>query len=80
MSDGHDRAHGPFLALLVFAFLLALIVLLGPDIKRLAAGQLPSSGGQGSAPSGGFDPFTPIIYALDSLGRAVGTFFSSIFP
>ena len=80
MSDGHDRAHGPFLALLVFAFLLALIVLLGPDIKRLAAGQLPLAGSRGPVPSRGFDPFTPIIYALDSLGRAVGTFFSSIFP
>jgi hypothetical protein len=80
MSDGHDRTHGPFLALLVFAFLLALIVLLGPDIKRLAAGQLPLGGGRGPVTSGGFDPFNPIIIALDSVGRAVGSFLSRFFP
>ncbi|HEY4693276.1 MAG TPA: hypothetical protein VIH16_07545 [Bellilinea sp.] len=76
MSDPHDRTNGPFLALLFFAFILALIVLLGPNIRYLASGQLPLGGGRGAIVSGGgFDPFTPIINGLDSFGQAIGRFF-----
>jgi len=79
MSNPHDRTNGPFLALLFFAFLLALIVLLGPNIKYLAGGQLPLGGGRSAiAAGGGFDPFTPIINGLDSFGQAVGRFFGSV--
>lgn len=80
MSGPHDKTNGPFLALLFFAFLVALIVLLGPNIKYLAGGQLPLGGGKSAiSAGGGFDPFTPIINGLDAFGQAIGRFFGSLF-
>ena len=79
MSNPHERSNGPFLALLFFAFLLALVVLMGPNIKQLAYGRLPLGGGTYAGPSGGFDPFTPIINGLDAFGQAIGRFLGGLF-
>lgn len=71
MSDSSDRTHGPFLAILFIAFLLAAIVFFGPQLEHLAS-ETFSGNRSGNFTINGWDPFGSIIRGIEAFGRAVG--------
>lgn len=74
MSDSSDRSDGPFIAILIFAFLLAAIVFFGPQLEHFAS-QTFSGNRSGNFTINGWDPFGAMIRGIEAFGRAVGSLF-----
>lgn len=71
MSGSEDRKSIPFLLVLFLGILLILYLIYGPEFFR--------SGFRELAGHGKWDPITPVLNGLNSLGNSLANFFSNLF-
>ncbi len=71
MSGPGDKKSIPFLLVLFLGVLLILYIFYGPELFRTGFREL--------AGHGRWDPITPVLNGLNSLGNSIANFFSNLF-
>lgn len=71
MSGSEDRKTIPFLLVLFLGVLLILYLFYGPELFRSGFRQISGHGT--------WDPITPVLNGLNSLGNSIAAFFSNLF-
>ncbi len=71
MSGSGDRKSIPFLLVLLLGVILILYLFYGPELFRGGFRQLSGNSG--------WDPISPVLNGLNSLGDSIARFFSNLF-